>query len=110
MHRNRNFLSLFWAVAILLLVTAQVTHVYSDHWEPNCHAHHSDSDHDHSDATGTESTETHHCCHAHSPVNSVYSDSTGLMFPHLVCGNLAEIADSLPEPPVQEIDYPPQVS
>ena len=110
MQRFQRYSQTFWVIAILLLVGGQLAHAYSDYRETVCQTSHSDSEHHHSDSGASQSSESNHCCHTHPPANSVSLDSHGFVSPHLVCGTLPVTNDSVPEPPVQEIDYPPQLS
>jgi hypothetical protein len=93
----RRYSRIFWTIAALLLATGQVTHAFEDHSKVGCESRHAEA-------------EPHHCCHAHAPANLVNMDSHATFNPPLVCGDAGVITHSIPEPPVREIDHPPQLS
>lgn len=101
---------IFRAIAILLLVGGQLAHAFYDGREIACQSSHSKSEQQHSETGAEDSPAPHHCCHSHPTDIFAAWDSAGLASPHLRCGLLSVTDDSLPEPPVQEIDYPPQLS
>ena len=110
MRTIQRYAQLFWAVAILLLVGGQLAHAYSDYREITGQTRHSDSDHQHSDSGEDTSTSHHDGNHSHSPINVAIWEFAQLITPHFHSGKLSVAGDSIPEPPVQEIDYPPQLS
>lgn len=94
------------------MVGGQLAHAH-DHAkaESTCHGSHSDAEQNRSESNGSdESTDFHHCCLIHAPavVGRLYVH--GMIFPHLTDSHFLTKNDSLPDPPVQEIDYPPQLS
>ncbi len=106
----RHHASLFWIIALLLLVGGQVAHASLDaeHHEDHCNSQHTDAGKPSPEPA--KKAEPHHCCHTHSPATSVVSDDRGLATPHLRSGSLPVINDFAPEQPVREIDHPPQLS
>ncbi|MFZ4483992.1 MAG: hypothetical protein ACOYOL_08445 [Chthoniobacterales bacterium] len=97
MQTLRRSSRIFWTVAAMLLATGQLTHALEDHAEVACESRHADE-------------ESHHCCHAHAPASLVNLDSHPTFNRPPVCGEVGLMSLALPEPPVREIDHPPQLS
>lgn len=93
----RRYLRVFWAAAAMLVVGAQLSHALEDHSDVGCESRHAEA-------------EPHHCCHAHSPASLVNLDSHATFIPPPVCGEASVMTHAIPDPPVREIDHPPQLS
>jgi hypothetical protein len=81
----------------MLVAAAQLTHAFEDHSKVGCDSRHAEA-------------EPHHCCHAHTPAHLVNLDSHNVFTPLLACGEACTMSHAIPEPPVREIDHPPQLS
>lgn len=92
------------------MVGGQLAHAH-DHSRAAsaCQGDHSESEQNHSESGDSDAAGSHHCCHMHSPASVGRSYCHGMMIPKLADDILTK-SDILPDPPVQEIEYPPQLS
>lgn len=110
-QRLSSFDQIFWMLAVLLMLGGHLAHAY-DHSEAvsDCQCSHLGAEHKHSDSRGSDdSKDSTHCCHIHAPAVVGRLSSHVMIFPHLTDSRFLTKNDSLPDPPVQEIDYPPQL-
>ncbi|MDX2081267.1 MAG: hypothetical protein SFU53_10825 [Terrimicrobiaceae bacterium] len=101
-----KYARVFWAVAILMMVAGQAVHAYEDFTHPAQHA--SESKTSESGQPGCPAGHT--CCNSHSHLLGALAESPNFTFLTLTSGSYFELADSVVEGPIREIDYPPQLS
>jgi len=97
-------------IAAFLLLAGEAAHAYLNFGEGCCAEMHQAG---HASDTGDDESSPavpEHCCHNHVTLHGFALPMAAIFGPH-VLGELVSVGDqSVPEPPVREIDHPPQLA